>query len=79
MDPSTFVKEFGAPVSELSNLIAAKSVTISQLMDLVPTGTIDPTPFLYNTAMYAAAGILAASTVANALIKPVDKKFHMKS
>lgn len=78
MDPTVFIKEFGAPVTELSNLIAAKSVTISQLMLHVPAGTPDPTPYLYNNAMYVAAGLLCVSAAANALVRPVDKKFHMK-
>ena len=46
VDPADFVEKFGAPVSELSDLVAAKSVTIAQLMDIVPAGTIDPTSSL---------------------------------
>lgn len=79
VDPSIFVREFGAPVSELPSLIAAKSVNIHQLLTHCPVGTVDPTPFLYNNAMYAAAGLLCVSAAANALIRPVNPKYHMKN
>ena len=37
-------------------LVDAKTVTIARLMDIAPAGTVDPTPFLYDTTCFAAAG-----------------------
>ena len=45
---------------------------------LCPPGTTDPTPFLYNTGMYGAAGVLCLAAISTSLIKPVDPKFHIK-
>lgn len=78
VDPQVFEREFGAPMEQLSELIASKTVNISQLMLHVPAGTPDPTPYLYNTALYAAAGLLCVSAAANALMRPVDKKHFTK-
>jgi len=46
-------------------------------LQLCPPDTTDPTPFLYNTGMYSAAGVLCLAAVCTSLIKPVDPKFHM--
>lgn len=48
-DPEKFRDTFGAPLSSLQELVEAKTVTISKLMDIVPLGTLDPTPTLYDT------------------------------
>ena len=72
-----FLDKFGAPVEQLEQLVAAKTVTIARLMEIAPAGTIDPTPSLYNTTMYAMAALLAIAFVSNLLIGPVDKKHHM--
>ena len=40
--------------SNLTSLIENKALTIPQLMQLAPSGTIDPTPFIYDTSLYAA-------------------------
>ena len=45
-------------------------------MEIVPEGTIDPTPSLYNTTMYAMAGLLVIAFVANLLMRPVHEKHH---
>ncbi len=50
----------------------------AHLMDIVPPGTLDPTPTLYNTALYSMSGLLAVAFVCNSLIRPVDPKFHLK-
>jgi hypothetical protein len=52
---------------------------VSKLMELVPAGTIDPTPSLYNTTMYAMAGLLVIAFFANLTIRPVDKKHHVEN
>ena len=73
-DPSMFQEKYGAPVENLKELIEAKTVTIPSLMEIVPPGTLDPTPHLYDTTFYAMSGIIGAAMLCNALIFPVDKK-----
>ena len=79
IDPSQFQAKFGASVDQLQTLIDAKTVTISKLMEIVPAGTIDPTPNLYNTTMYLMAAVLFIALLANAFMHPVDAKHHMKT
>lgn len=57
-------------LDKAQELIDAKAVTISRLMELAPEGTIDPTPTLYNTTMYSVAGIMVVALLCNAMIKP---------
>ena len=77
VDSDKFEQAFGAPVSELDALVSAKTVTIARLMDIAPAGTTDPTPFLYNSTMYAMAGFLGVAAVANAMVRPVDPKYWL--
>lgn len=42
-----FQAAFGASKDNLSELVEAKSVTISRMMEIVPEGVLDPTPTLY--------------------------------
>ena len=58
IDPSQFMDKFGAPVENLEVLVKAKTVTVSKLMEIAPEGTVDPTPSLYNTTMYAMAALV---------------------
>ncbi|WP_254695120.1 OFA family MFS transporter [Leisingera sp. NJS201] len=44
VDPAAFAAKFGAPVAQLDQLVAAKTVTIAKLMEIAPAGTLDPTP-----------------------------------
>ncbi len=78
VDRVQFEAAFGAGKDDLEQLIEAKSVTIARLMEIAPEGTVDPTPFLYNTTMYTMAGMLSVALVSNALLRPVNSKFHMK-
>ena len=77
VEPEKFQEFYGTPIDNLQQLIEQKTVTISNLMQIVPEGTLDPSATLYNTTMYAMAGLLAIAFVANLLIRPVDKKHHM--
>ena len=77
IDPAAFEAKFGAGIDQLSQLVEQKTVTISKLMELVPAGTIDPSSSLYNTTMFAMAGLLAIALFANYLVKPVHHKHHM--
>ncbi len=79
IDPSKFMEKFGAPVESLEELVNAKTVTISKLMDIVPEGTVDPTPSLYNTTMYAMAGLLIVAFFSNLLMRPVHSKHFVEN
>lgn len=74
VDPSAFAAKFGAPVDQLQELLAAKSVTLAKLMEIAPPGTINPACTLYNSTMYLMAGLLAIALVANCLVRPVDER-----
>lgn len=76
VDPAAFSEKFGAPVSQLSELVAAKTVTIAKLMEIAPAGTTDPTTGLYNTTMYCMAALLVIAFFANLFLKPVGKHHH---
>ena len=76
-DPTTFADAFGAGVEQLDALVEAKTVTIAKLMEIVPEGTVDPTPSLYNQTMYLMATLLFIALISNALMRPVNAKHHM--
>ena len=76
VDPAAFADRFGAPIAQLEQLVAARTVTISGLMEIVPAGTIDPTPSLYNTTMYCMAALLVVGFVANLFMRPVKEHHH---
>ncbi|WP_435661711.1 OFA family MFS transporter [Leisingera caerulea] len=76
VDPAAFAAKFGAPVAQLDQLVAAKTVTIAKLMEIAPAGTVDPTPSLYNTTMYCMAALLAVAFFANLFMRPVKEHHH---
>ena len=76
IDPAKFAAEFGAPLSQLQTLVTAKTVTLPRLMEIAPSGTIDPSATLYNSTMYVMSALLAVALVANALVRPVDPRHH---
>ena len=51
IEPQKFLEKFGAPIEQLDQLVCQNGYH-SRLMEIVPEGTIDPTPSLYNTTMY---------------------------
>ena len=77
VDPVTFQAAFGAGVDQLQTLVDQNTVTIANLMDIAPVGTINPTSSLYNTTMYLMAALLAIALLSNAFMRPVDAKHHM--
>ncbi len=79
VSPSAFEQTFGASVGQLPTLIEARTVTISKLMEICPAGTIDPTPSLYNTTMYAMAGLLGVAFVNNMLMRPVAERHWIET
>ena len=78
VDPQRFRQTFGAGLDQLDTLMANQTVTIGKLMEIAPAGTVDPTPGLYNVTMYLMAGLLAIALVANAALRPVHTKHHMR-
>lgn len=78
VDPDIFRMKFGAGLEQLDQLVAAKTVTISKLMEIAPPGTVDPTSNLYNSTMYLMAVLLFIALLSNAFMRPVDPKHHMK-
>lgn len=52
VSPEKFHDTFGAGHETLPQLVEAKTVTINRLLELVPDGTPDPTPFVYDRTMY---------------------------
>lgn len=72
--PEEFERAFQAPITDLDALVEAKAVTIARLMEIAPPGTVDPSPFVYNSTFYAVSGVIALSAVTNALITKVDAK-----
>merc|ERR1719192_787797 len=75
VDPEVFLTKFGVDVSNASSLIEAKTLTISKLMSIMPQGTIDPSPFLYNDTMYTMAALVTMASALHFMVKPVDKKY----
>jgi MFS family permease len=80
-DEDSFQQTFGCNVDDsesIQTLIDAKTISINRLMELVPDGTADPTPFLYDTTCYIAAGLMGVSAIANLAIRPLDVKQVLK-
>ncbi|HDY85934.1 MAG TPA: MFS transporter, partial [Methylophaga sp.] len=79
IDPATFQAKFGATTAHLNELVQAKTISISQLMEIAPAGTVDPTPTLYNSTMYVMAALLLVAFIANLTIRKVDSKHHVQN
>ena len=52
-------------------LLASKTLTISKLLVLAPPGTLDPTPHLYDTTMYALSGLMATAVITHSMVRPM--------
>ena len=78
IDPQRFAEHFGAPLSQLDALMAQNSVTIARLMEIAPPSISDPTSGLYNSTMILMAVLLAGALISNALMKPVDSRYHIR-
>ena len=78
IDPERFQNVFGAPVAQLEPLLKSKTVTLSRLMEIAPSGTIDPTSTVYNSTMLVMAGLLVVALVANLLVRPVTSSHYWR-
>ena len=47
-------------------------------MELVPAGTIDPTPYVYDKTLYVCAGLQSVAFLTNQLLKPIPPEKWMK-
>jgi hypothetical protein len=70
IEPQKFEAMFGAPMEKAADLMASKALNISKLLTLCPPGTIDPTPYLYNTTMYTLSGAMVVACLAHSFVKP---------
>ena len=79
VDPDVFLTRFGVSLENAQTLIEAKTLTISQLMTIMPPGTVDPSPFLYNNTMFTMAGLVTVASILHFMVKPVEKKYFEKN
>ncbi|KAL7499289.1 hypothetical protein ACHAWT_006910 [Skeletonema menzelii] len=76
-DASALERSFGVSINDgegIQKMVNAKTLTIEKLMELAPPDVVDPTPYLYNTTLYAAAGLMGVAFVSNLAIRPLDLK-----
>lgn len=80
-DASALERSFGVSINDdagIQKMVDAKTLTVEKLMELAPAGTIDPTPYLYNTTLYVAAGLMSLAFLSNLVIRPLDLKKELK-
>ena len=65
----------GAPPSDLEALISGNTVSIGQLLPLLPpdSAITDPTPYLYSSSCYAMGELLCVAFLCNEAVRPVDR------
>ena len=76
VNPEKFKEFFGVDLSHASELIDAKTLTINKLMTIMPEGITNPSPFIYDSTMYAMAGLMSVAAASHFMVKKVDKKFY---
>merc|ERR1711892_41958 len=79
IQPDAFISKFAADPSQLDQLVSAKTVTIPRLMEIAPTGTLDPSPFIYNSTLYTMAGLVSVAAMLHFMVKPVNSKYFEMS
>mmetsp|Transcript_24543 Transcript_24543/g.52874 ORF Transcript_24543/g.52874 Transcript_24543/m.52874 type:complete len:518 (+) Transcript_24543:1034-2587(+) len=81
-DASALERSFGVCISDkeaIQNLAKAKTLTIEKLLELAPANTVDPTPFLYDTTCYVAAGLMSLAALSNLAIRPLNLSKELKN
>lgn len=78
IDPVTFKQQFGVSADNLQALIDNNVVSIAKLMQIAPPGTVDPSPYLYDTSMKTMAALLLVGFVNNATMQPVKQSLIRK-
>mmetsp|Transcript_7563 Transcript_7563/g.11539 ORF Transcript_7563/g.11539 Transcript_7563/m.11539 type:complete len:657 (+) Transcript_7563:112-2082(+) len=74
-DPVVFQQTFGCPLDDterIRTLVDANTITVARLLEVAPPSVEDPTPFLYDSTCYAAAGLMTMAFGCNLLIRPLD-------
>lgn len=64
-DDSSFLSTFGSPKSEISALLASKTLTLPLLLQIAPEGTPDPSHLLYDEVLYVLAATSATAFACN--------------
>ena len=80
-DSSAMERAFGVAIDDdagIQRMVDAKTLTIEKLMELAPPGTVDPTPYLYNTTLQVGAALMTVAFVSNLMIQPLDLKKELK-
>mmetsp|Transcript_4935 Transcript_4935/g.8472 ORF Transcript_4935/g.8472 Transcript_4935/m.8472 type:complete len:683 (+) Transcript_4935:204-2252(+) len=80
-DASALERSFGVSINDdvgIQKLMNAKTLTIEKLMELAPEDFVDPSPYLYNTTLYAAAGLMSVAFLSNLAIRPLDLNKELK-
>lgn len=80
-DSSAMERAFGVAIDDdagIQRMVDAKTLTIEKLMELAPPGTVDPTPYLYNTTLQVGAALMTVAFVSNLAIQPLDLKKELK-
>ena len=72
ISPENFQASFGSSADNLAELCASKIVTINKLMTLVPPGTVDPSPHLYDSTMLAMTSLMTIAAMSHMLVKSVS-------
>ena len=65
VDDEAFTAAFGSGKDALPALISNKTVTMPRLLHMLPEGTADPSPYLYNDIFYGIAGCSALALLCN--------------
>jgi hypothetical protein len=47
-------------------------------MTIMPPGTMDPSPFIYNNTMYVMAGLVSMGAALHFMVGPVDRKYFKR-
>jgi len=74
ISPTEFEAAFGVGVSQVSELISTKVLTINRLLAMCPPEVLDPTPHVYDTSMYALSAVMGVGTAAHLMVKPLSQK-----
>ena len=80
-DAVAFEQSFGTPITDkesIGKLADAKTLTIEKPLELAPPNTVDPTPFLYDTTCYVAAGLMSVAALSNLAIRPLNLDKELK-
>ncbi len=79
VDPDRFRETFGAGLDAAPALAEAKTLTVSKLVQIAPSGVADPSPLLYHSTLQAMACLAGVAAVLHFCVRPVDQRFFEKA